>query len=96
MEAKGEASITQHDWCAEHGFEVIKGFCKDCSSGICFRCAISNHRNHNMVNIDEMSKGDIEPMIITFENCYWLGFDLINNVSIFIKSLKAANNFLTL
>jgi hypothetical protein len=67
MEARGEASIPPPNGCAEHGFEVIKGFCKDCSSGICFRCAISKHRNHNMVNIDEMSKGDLEPMINTFD-----------------------------
>ena len=53
--------------CAEHGYEQIKGFCKDCGCGICFRCAISKHRNHNMVNNDEITKTDLEPMLENFE-----------------------------
>lgn len=68
MEARGESANAQPNGCAEHGFEVIKGFCKDCSIGICFRCAISKHRNHNMVNIDELTKTDLEPQLLTFEN----------------------------
>lgn len=53
--------------CAEHGFEQIHGFCKDCSCGICFRCAISKHRSHNIVTTDEITKADLEPMIDTFD-----------------------------
>ena len=68
MEARGESANAQPNGCAEHGFEVIKGFCKDCSVGICFRCAISKHRNHNMVNIDELTKSDLEPQLAAFEN----------------------------
>lgn len=67
MEARGEGATSPPNGCVEHGFEPIKGFCKDCNSGICFRCAISKHRNHNMVNIDEMSKTDLEPMLNTFD-----------------------------
>ena len=54
--------------CTEHGFEPIKGFCKDCSCGICFRCAIGKHRNHNMVNTDELDDTDLEPMLDMFDN----------------------------
>lgn len=53
--------------CAEHGYEQIKGFCKDCCCGICFRCAISKHRNHNMVNTDEVGQTDLEPMLENFD-----------------------------
>jgi hypothetical protein len=53
--------------CAEHNHAPIEGFCKDCGCGICFRCAIGKHRNHNMVNCDELTKGDMEPMLNTFE-----------------------------
>ena len=67
MEHRGESYDQKPNGCAEHNFEVIKGFCKDCSSGICFRCAISKHRNHNMVNIDELTKADLEPQLILFE-----------------------------
>ena len=54
--------------CLEHTGEDVKGFCKDCSSGICFRCAIGKHRNHNIVNVDELEKSDLEIPIGVFEN----------------------------
>lgn len=59
--AQGEKS------CSEHKTDEIRGFCKDCFSGICFRCAIGKHRNHNIVNIDELDKSDLENQIQTFE-----------------------------
>ena len=46
--------------CIDHPSEELKGFCKDCSAGICFRCAIQKHRNHNIVNIDELDRRDLE------------------------------------
>ena len=62
------AAASAPNGCTEHGFEPIKGFCKDCSCGICFRCAIGKHRNHNMVNTDELEESDLEPMLSMFEN----------------------------
>ena len=53
--------------CAEHGYEQIRGFCKDCCCGICFRCAISKHRNHNMVDQEEVTTQDLEPMLESFD-----------------------------
>lgn len=53
--------------CSEHGFEKIQGFCKDCSCGICFRCAIGKHRSHMIVNADEITNTILEPMIDTFD-----------------------------
>ena len=64
--ASGSGTI--QNGCAEHNYEQIKGFCKDCSVGICFRCAIGKHRNHNMVNCDELTKSDLEPMLTSFDN----------------------------
>ena len=54
--------------CNDHPGDEVKGFCKDCSSGICFRCAIGKHRNHNIVNIDELDKSDLENQIGVFES----------------------------
>ena len=74
MEARGKFSgpesgnvVNPSNGCVEHSYAPIQGFCKDCSSGICFRCAISKHRNHNMVDIEELTKVDLEPMIATFD-----------------------------
>lgn len=36
--------------------------------GICFRCAISKHRTHTIVNIDELSKTDLDPMVTIFDS----------------------------
>ena len=63
-----EVGASQPNGCAEHGFEPIRGFCKDCSAGICFRCAIGKHRNHTMVNCDELDDTDLEPMLEMFDN----------------------------
>mmetsp|Transcript_27598 Transcript_27598/g.32435 ORF Transcript_27598/g.32435 Transcript_27598/m.32435 type:complete len:81 (-) Transcript_27598:1373-1615(-) len=65
---ESEVGASTPNGCTEHGFEPIKGFCKDCSSGICFRCAIGKHRTHNMVNIDELEETDLEPMLEMFDN----------------------------
>jgi hypothetical protein len=65
METRGQGG---DKGCNEHGYEEVKGFCKDCSAGICFRCAIGKHRNHNIVNIDELDRKDLETQIIVFEN----------------------------
>lgn len=69
MEARGGQSTAAatRNGCADHNFAPIEGFCKDCGVGICFRCAIGKHRNHNMVNTDELTKGDMEPMLNSFE-----------------------------
>ena len=53
--------------CSEHGYEKIQGFCKDCSCGICFRCAIGKHRSHMIVNTDEITNTILEPMVDTFD-----------------------------
>jgi hypothetical protein len=54
--------------CNEHPNEDMKGFCKDCSAGVCFRCAIGKHKNHTIVNIDELDRRDLETQISVFEN----------------------------
>ena len=61
--ANNQAMIqsSQHAFqCLDHPHDEVKGFCKDCSSGICFRCAIGKHRNHNIVNIDELDRSDLD------------------------------------
>ena len=64
----GEVDAATPNGCTEHGFAPIQGFCKDCSAGICFRCAIGKHRTHVMVNVDELDATDLEPMLEIFES----------------------------
>ena len=66
--ADEDPAASMPNGCTEHGFAPIQGFCRDCSSGICFRCAIGKHRNHNMCNTDELDDTDLEPMLDMFDN----------------------------
>lgn len=65
METRGQGCDRQ---CNEHPEDDVKGFCKDCAAGVCFRCAIGKHRNHTIVNIDELDKKDLEVYINVFED----------------------------
>jgi hypothetical protein len=52
----------------EHASEDVKGYCRDCQIGVCFRCAVGKHRNHGVANIDEIDRKDLETMISTSES----------------------------
>lgn len=54
--------------CNEHPSDEIRGFCRDCSAGVCFRCAIGKHKNHGIVNIDELDRKDLDNQITVFES----------------------------
>jgi len=64
-----ESRETQGDQkgCNDHPSEETKGFCRDCSAGVCFRCAIGKHRNHIIVNIDELNRTDLDSLTANFE-----------------------------
>ena len=53
--------------CLEHDGDVIQGFCRDCGIGICFKCAIGKHRQHNIANLEEVSKTDLMNQINVFD-----------------------------
>lgn len=46
--------------CYLHASDEVKGFCRDCQVGVCFRCAIGKHRGHNITNIDELERQDMD------------------------------------
>lgn len=65
METRGQGDVKG---CNEHPNDETKGFCKDCSAGVCFRCAIGKHKTHTIVNIDELDKKDLETQLTVFES----------------------------
>jgi len=65
METRGQCGSNKA--CGEHASEDVKGYCRDCQIGVCFRCAVGKHRNHGIANIDDIDKKDIEMMITTSE-----------------------------
>jgi hypothetical protein len=66
METRGQCGSNNSCW--EHPSEDVKGYCRDCQIGVCFRCAVGKHRNHGVANIDEIEKKDVETMITASES----------------------------
>ena len=48
-----------HSKCKIHQTEDIKAFCKDDLCSICFKCLLGEHRNHEIVMLDELSVEDL-------------------------------------
>lgn len=45
--------------CKIHSTEDIKAFCKDDLCSICFKCLLGDHRNHDIVMLEELSVEDL-------------------------------------
>ena len=54
--------------CKIHGTEDIKAFCKDCLCSICFKCLLGDHRNHDIVMLDELSVSDLRDKVTQFQD----------------------------
>jgi hypothetical protein len=46
----------------------VKGYCRDCQIGVCFRCAVGKHRSHGIANIDDIDRKDVDTMIMSSES----------------------------
>ena len=66
METRGQCGSNKA--CQEHASEEVKGYCRDCQIGVCFRCAVGKHRNHGIANIDDVDRKDVETMITSSES----------------------------
>ena len=54
--------------CKIHPTEDIKAFCKDCLSSICFKCLLGDHRNHDIVMLDELTTEDLREKVTQFQD----------------------------
>lgn len=46
--------------CKIHKNEDIKAFCKNDLCSICFKCLLGEHRNHDVVMLDEIQVEDLK------------------------------------
>lgn len=46
--------------------EDIKAFCKNCLCSICFKCLLGEHRNHDVVMLDELQVDDLKDKVGQF------------------------------
>lgn len=49
--------------CKIHRNEDIKAFCKNCLCSICFKCLLGEHRNHEVVMLDELQVNDLKDKV---------------------------------
>jgi len=52
--------------CKIHSTEDIKAFCKDDLCSICFKCLLGEHRNHDIVMLEELSVADLQGKVSQF------------------------------
>ena len=54
--------------CKIHHTEDIKAFCKDDLCSICFKCLLGEHRNHEIVMLDELTVEDLAGKVNQFQD----------------------------
>ena len=54
--------------CKIHNNEDIKAFCKHCLCSICFKCLLGEHRNHDVVMLDELEVDDLKDKVGQFHD----------------------------
>ena len=54
--------------CKIHDTEDIKAFCKNCLCSICFKCLLGDHRNHDVVMLDELCVDDLKDKVSQFQD----------------------------
>lgn len=54
--------------CKIHQQEDIKAFCKNDLCSICFKCLLGDHRNHDVVMLDELSVDDLKDKVSLFQD----------------------------
>lgn len=52
--------------CKIHSTEEIKAFCKNCLCSICFKCLLGDHRNHEVVMLEELCVDDLKDKVSLF------------------------------
>ena len=51
-----------------HRNEDIKAFCKNDLCSICFKCLLGEHRNHDVVMLDELQVEDLKDKVGQFHD----------------------------
>ena len=69
MESLTRGQLAQlNSKCKIHQTEDIKAFCKDDLCSICFKCLLGEHRNHDIVMLDELSVNDLREKVTQFQD----------------------------
>ena len=79
--------------CLEHFKELFKYFCEDCEENICEKCFENNHKNHNIIKLEEYIHSFQENLDVISERNKVLS-DIIRFNQIFLNiHCKFPNNY---
>ena len=79
--------------CLKHFKELFKYFCKDCEENICAKCSEKNHKNHNIIELEEYIHSlNIQQYIDVISEKNKALSDIIRFNQIFLN-LKFRNNY---
>ena len=68
MESLTRGQLAEFKKCKIHPTEDIKAFCKDCLCSICFKCLLGDHRNHDIVMLDDLTVSDLHEKVTQFQD----------------------------
>jgi len=74
--------------CKIHNTEDIKAFCKDDLCSICFKCLLGEHRNHDIVMLEELSVADLQGKVTQFQDKVEDQISKLGNMREKVSSIK--------
>ena len=89
--------------CLEHFKEFFQYFCEDCEENICEKCFENNHKNHNIIKLEEYihsfqeyidvisERNKVLSDIIRFNQIFLNIYGKFPNKYYYIKSIKNIN-----
>lgn len=54
--------------CKIHPTEDVKAFCKNDLCSICFKCLLGEHRNHEVVMLEDLTINDLKEKVPQFQD----------------------------
>lgn len=54
--------------CKIHPNEDVKAFCKNDLCSICFKCLLGDHRNHDVVMLEDLTINDLKEKVPQFQD----------------------------
>lgn len=64
----GGQERTPQKYCKLHQTEEIKAFCKNDLCSICFKCLLGEHRNHEVVMLEDLGIEDLKDKVSDFHD----------------------------
>ncbi len=74
--------------CKIHTTEEIKAFCKNDLCSICFKCLLGEHRNHDVVMLDDLSVDDLKDKVSQFQDKVEDQISKLSNIREKVGSIK--------